>query len=54
MLQEFCGVGYYELDDQEANCFDFKKVSLNKLLEKMSYANSFISEVLETAKEKGI
>ena len=53
VLQDLCGVGYYELSDQEGNCFDFKNSSLKDLLLEMSYSKSFIEEALNTAKGKG-
>ncbi|MEO9279195.1 MULTISPECIES: immunity 22 family protein [Acinetobacter] len=54
ILQDLCGVGYYRLDDQETNNFNFEMVSLNKLLEDLSYSKSFINEVVSAAFEKGI
>ena len=54
VLQDLCGVGYYELSNQEANCFEFRRVSLEKLLEDISYSNSFMTEALERAKKKGL
>lgn len=54
VLQDLCGVGYYELDNQEGNCLDFKRVSLKILLQEMSYSESFIKEALAAAKDKGV
>ncbi|MED5526275.1 MAG: immunity 22 family protein [Pseudomonadota bacterium] len=53
-LQDLCGVGYYDLDNQEANCFDFNLVTLQELLEEISYSKSFMEDVLDRAKEKGL
>lgn len=49
VLQDLCGVGYYSLDDQEANCFDFQLVDLRDLLQDMSYAGSFIEQACAAA-----
>ncbi|MFK8987208.1 hypothetical protein [Acinetobacter seifertii] len=54
ILQDLCGVGYYRLDDQETNNFNFERVSLNKLLEDFYYSKSFINEVVSAAFEKGV
>jgi hypothetical protein len=54
VLQDLCGVGYYDLASQEGNCFDYKRVSLKELLDEMSYSNSFISEALKAAQKKGL
>jgi hypothetical protein len=54
VLQDLCGVGYYDLHNQEANNFDFEKVQLKKLLEEMSYSESFINEALASAQDKGL
>ncbi|EKE74866.1 immunity 22 family protein [Gallaecimonas xiamenensis] len=53
-LQDLCGVGYYELDNQEANCFDFNLVTLQELLEDISYSKSFMIDALDRAREKGL
>lgn len=53
-LQDLCGVGYYRIDDQEGNCFNFEEVDLSKLLIGLSYSNSFLSNALTAAKNKGI
>lgn len=53
-LQDLCGVGYYNLDDQESNSFDYEVVPLNQLLEDISYSESFIKEALIAAQEKDI
>lgn len=54
VLQDMCGVGYYRLSDQENNCFDFQLIGLRDLLKDLSYANTFIEEVLAAAEHKGI
>lgn len=54
ILRDLCGVGYYNLDDQETNNIKFKIMNLNKLLEDLSYSKSFINEVTGDAFDKGI
>lgn len=54
VLQDLCGVGYYELHNQESNCFDFQVVPLKQLLEEMSYSDSFLEKALSSALRKGI
>lgn len=54
VLQDLCGVGYYELSDQETNHFDFELVDLSKLLEELSYSGTFTQAALAAAKSKGI
>ena len=54
VLHDLCGVGYYEIDNQESNCFDFEMVCLHKLLEEMSYSSSFIEEAIKAAFAMGI
>lgn len=53
-LQDLCGVGYYRLDDQESNCFDFEIVGVDKLLVDLSYSKSFIANAIEAARKLGI
>jgi hypothetical protein len=53
VLQDLCGVGYYDLDFQEGQHFDFELVPLHLLLEEFSYSSSFISPVLDAAKGRG-
>ncbi len=53
-LQDLCGVGYYKIDDQEGNCFNFDEVDLYNLLKGLSYSDSFLSEALAAAKNIGI
>lgn len=54
VLQDLCGVGYYDLSKQEGNCFDFKSVSVKLLLEEMSYSESFMKAALAAAEAKGL
>lgn len=54
VLQDLCGVGYYNLDKQDANCFEFELVAIRRLLEECSYSATFIDQVLESAKIKGV
>ncbi|MDC5066985.1 immunity 22 family protein [Acinetobacter baumannii] len=54
ILRDLCGVGYYNLDDQETNNSNFEMISLNELLEDLSYSKSFINEVIDAAFDKGI
>ncbi|MGF1770388.1 immunity 22 family protein [Enterovibrio makurazakiensis] len=54
VLQDLCGVGYYELDNQEANCFDFRLVALEDLLKELSYYKSFLNEAVDAAQNKGL
>jgi len=54
VLQNFCGVGYYNLDDQENNTFDFKDTKIQDLLKDISYSESFINDAVKKAEEKNI
>lgn len=54
ILQENCGVGYYRLDDQESNCFNFEPTLLRDLLNDISYSESFIDAAIKAASNKGI
>lgn len=54
VLQDLCGVGYYDLDNQDANCYDFKEVSLRTLLEGTSYSSSFLDLALSEASKRGL
>ena len=53
VLQDLCGVGYYDLDKQDMNCFDFEFTNLKKLLKDISYSDSFIEQVCGEAYSKG-
>lgn len=54
VLQDLCGIGYYDLDEQESNCFEYKSVNLRDLLVEMSYSNTFIEVALAAASNMGI
>ena len=53
VLQDLCGVGYYNLDKQDMNCFDFELSNLKKLFKDISYSDSFIDKVCKDADSKG-
>jgi hypothetical protein len=53
-LQTRCGVGYYRLDDQEANASNGEPLGIDKLLAPISYSKSFSGQIVEAAKPKGI
>lgn len=53
-LQTFCGVGYYRVDDQEANASDGEPLSVDNLIAPLSYSQSFSRQIVEAAKAKGI
>jgi len=48
VLQDLCGVGYYNLDNQEANARP-ETVSFEELLGEISYSNSFKHMALSAA-----
>lgn len=53
VLKEFCGVDYYDQDFQEGmSCIE--PVPLASILEKLSYAESFIDAALATAGNQNI
>ncbi|MGV3605886.1 MAG: immunity 22 family protein [Planctomycetaceae bacterium] len=54
VLQDLCGVGYYDLDNQEGNCHGNKLVSLADLLRDLSYSESFMTSALQAAAALGI
>lgn len=53
-LQTLCGVGYYDLDDQETNASNGEPISIDKLLAPISYSPSFSNQIVEAANSKGI
>ncbi len=53
VLQELCGVGYYRIDDQEGNSFNFEMVELSQLMKDLSFSESFMLTAIEAAKSKG-
>ncbi|WP_084722259.1 hypothetical protein [Photobacterium aquae] len=54
VLQDLCGVGYYDLSNQESECFDYQLVPISKLLGNLSYSGSFSSEVMKVAESKAL
>ena len=52
-LQEYCGVGYYSLDNQESNQIG-EVVSLKRLLADISFSASFSSAAIEAARSIGV
>jgi hypothetical protein len=53
-LQDLCGVGYYELSEQESNSFNYDLVDLKRLFADISYSQSFLDAVILAARKKGI
>lgn len=53
-LQDLCGVGYYNLDDQEAvvSGEEFEDISL--LISKLSFSSSFVDGVVAAARAASI
>jgi hypothetical protein len=51
VLQDLCGVGYYDLDKQDAICHDFALFPLRSLVMELSYAPSFCEDVRKKATE---
>jgi len=51
-LQDLCGVGYYNLDNQEANA-RAEIVPLEVLLSEISYSGSFLANALGSANRIG-
>ncbi len=54
VLQDLCGVGYYDLGLQEVNCFDFRSSEVAELLKGLSYSHSFAENVVDACSNKGI
>lgn len=54
VLQDLCGVGYYQLDQQESNCFDFKLCPVRELIDDLSYSESYSDEIIEAAERMTI
>ena len=52
-LQDLCGVGYYELSDQESHNSS-SAVPVGQLFEKISYAATFLTAVLAAAQRMDI
>lgn len=53
VLQDLCGVGYYDLDFQECNHVDFEVVPVRRLLEGISFSESFLDAALNAATRIG-
>lgn len=53
VLQDLCGVGYYNLDNQEANARP-TTVPVEVLLGEISYSATFLSQALKSASELGL
>lgn len=54
VLQDLCGVGYYDVDNQEGNCHGSKLLSLSELLRELSYSVSFMDSAIKAASDLGI
>jgi hypothetical protein len=54
VLQDLCGVGYYDMDHGEGNCNNFELLPLQDLLSEMSYSDSFATQAEEAAAKVGI
>ncbi|SEK09568.1 MULTISPECIES: hypothetical protein [unclassified Variovorax] len=54
VLQDLCGVGYYSLDEQEANCFSFELTKVERLLGEISYAAGFAAAAVKAAKSRNL
>lgn len=54
VLQDLCGVGYYDLDNQESNTFNFEISTIQKLINDISYSESFSVNAIIEAKKRGI
>jgi hypothetical protein len=54
VLQDLCGVCYYDLDYQEGNCHEFALVPLRDLVMELSWARSYGEAVLKAASERGL
>lgn len=54
VLQNLCGVGYYELNNQEINHLDFELVPIDFLIKDLSYSNTFVDHFMHHSRLKGI
>lgn len=54
VLQDLCGVGYYNIDNQESNSHEFRLVSVADLLDELSYSPTFRDEAFKVAVDKGV
>jgi hypothetical protein len=54
LLQDLCGVGYYDIDDQENNFQNYEVVPLADLMDGLSYSPSFKDQAIHAASKIGI
>ncbi len=55
ILQDLCGVGYYNIDFQEINFRNQKTlVPIKELITEMSYSDSFVEEMLHAAERNDL
>lgn len=54
VLQDLCGVGFYDHDFTESNSFNFQLVAVEQLLEGDCDADSFKNQAIQSARHKGI
>ena len=56
ILKDLCGVGTYDLDNQEVSAVDdsFPLAPVSEIIGSLSYSSSFIDHVIERTSEKGI
>ncbi|MBR8841857.1 MULTISPECIES: immunity 22 family protein [unclassified Pseudoalteromonas] len=54
VLQDLCGVGYYDLANQESEYIESGIVDIAELFTEISYASSFEKSAIDSAKSIGI
>lgn len=54
VLQDLCGVGYYELDNQEISGAGVEESSIYELLMAISYSPSFANQAIQNASNLGM
>jgi hypothetical protein len=56
ILNDLCGTGHYDLDDQEVSAIagNFPKAPVADILRRLSYSSSFLAAALGAAKGKAI
>jgi hypothetical protein len=54
ILQDLCGVGYYSVDNQESNNYDYRNVQISELLRELSYSSSFADAAINAASLLGV
>ncbi len=55
VLRDWCGVDYYDLDDQEVSALKkFARGSVETVLRQLSYSASFVDAALAAANRKGV